>query len=173
MSGWRESISKNPRLLRQLEQFAAEALAMTSGLSGGGDVELFTAVGSDHRPVYCAADHCGRGELPQRIAWPTRPSRTGYSLSRGNPPAFRDDPSNWTATVLKLDIVTAATDHVQLTFSTKPGRRYQVQFSQQPSSAGWKAIQEINPVRSGVMQFEQTLTTNTAGFYRLSVLPPL
>jgi len=77
------------------------------------------------------------------------------------------------ADVLSLAITHAATNRIQLTSLAKPGRRYQVQFSQKPSGAGWNAIQEINPVRSGWFQFEQTLTTNTAGFYRLAVLPPL
>ncbi len=76
------------------------------------------------------------------------------------------------ADVLSLAITHAATNRIQLTFSAKPGRRYQVQYSQQPSGAGWNAIQEISPVRSRLFQFEQTLTTDKAGFYRLSVLPP-
>jgi hypothetical protein len=76
------------------------------------------------------------------------------------------------ADVLRLAITSSVSNRIELAFSGKPGRRYQLQVSEQPSTAEWIAVQEISPVRSGRVQVGQAMSANAARFYRLAVLPP-
>jgi hypothetical protein len=73
------------------------------------------------------------------------------------------------ADVLHLEITHSSPGLIQLAFPAKPGRRYQVQVSEQPGGAEWIPVQEISPVRGGRFQLEQPLSANAARFYRLAV----